>query len=1203
MSFLLQDLTFTKGEKIRVVSLAPKDEAEEEDDDDDEWFIGESLDGSRKGTFPGGFVTISDEVELEEQEQPETADAAVVIPVTSEAIKSAKDEVEEEQAQKEVSGNQVDGAIAPPTSQQDVETPATTQEKTGFGAPLPVRPKPDDEDEYMEMEKGKESMKETSKLVEPSQPAPPQAAQSVTSPVIPAATSTPSAAPSRSATLSPPPQVSSKPVAPSKPNSLKDRIAAFNKPAEAGGGPPPLPKSKPGGWKRPAPAPGAPKPLLPGSKPVTSPTPPHASLAATAPAVSQPPALEPLNTSTEETPKDGVTSSGSGFSAADAKSSIKMSLKERMAALQRGDPAPGTGSGDDSAEPRSPPTVPGRIAREKRDVAMTGMGLGAGEAGLARRLSNASAGGGPEETPSKLSMDLESSRPTDDAPTSTSETKEESPDSKVELSQEDEGAVASQLDQEVGEQPELTEEEQETARRAAIAERLAKLGGRRMGGGPLFGGPPPIKPKPQAQASMDTVGSAESSASIDAPAMPIPSASEETAGEMADSNKPATLAVPRRAGPPRRKKSSATPPIVSPQAETTSPQEEVPSEQVEDVQVGDSALVAPVGDEETLLNEEEAEQHRASQDETELEPVADAAKEPAAAEIASPTQEEGTDEEENEEDTEAPAAIPPRPTSIPPRPPSTGSLPSRPGSVRPPVPRSTLPLLPADTEEGDDDLSNQEAASLIATSTSPAPQRQLPTPTPAGRPPIPKSPPPPSIGEDRDEDLGGRARQPSLGTAASMASGAITAPPALAAPRAIHAVPTKDFEEEVEHAPEDQVEGDLEPQIQGQAESQPEAEEEEEAPELTEEEQETQRRQAIARRMAALSGGQRMAGMPGMQAFGAPMPVKKKTAPVPVETDDSPEGAEREAAEVGIPASQRVSSPPPTSPPAAAAPTESLGKRASMQSVRSIASPPPLPPGRRSQASEDDRPGDAESLSRRASFRPPIPKSREPSTASNLVSEGIDEEEDQGARVSEIQTSRDGGGGEDEDENAYATAIANQFTPTEELLPQSPPALPTSRVAASRASVDRSLPPTPQANQQPPTSGNNLQQSDLQAPISSNFSQKSASSRDLDLMPSSKWWRQGLNPLRLPPTISARPDSICYVDTATQTKRGRTTHTAEIHVLFEDLSQTVVELSFEDDDAEERATVLNQRHYFPPSKPTSEQLSKWSGSIGSLVGE
>ena len=52
------------------------------------------------------------------------------------------------------------------------------------------------------------------------------------------------------------------------------------------------------------------------------------------------------------------------------------------------------------------------------------------------------------------------------------------------------------------------------------------------------------------------------------------------------------------------------------------------------------------------------------------------------------------------------------------------------------------------------------------------------------------------------------------------------------------------------------------------------------------------------------------------------------------------------------------------------------------------------------------------------------------------------------------------------------------------------------------------------------------------------------------------WWRLGLTPLRLPLTVSGRPDAIMYADTSTATKKGRTKHTAEVHVLFEDYSQT-----------------------------------------------
>ncbi len=45
----------------------------------------------------------------------------------------------------------------------------------------------------------------------------------------------------------------------------------------------------------------------------------------------------------------------------------------------------------------------------------------------------------------------------------------------------------------------------------------------------------------------------------------------------------------------------------------------------------------------------------------------------------------------------------------------------------------------------------------------------------------------------------------------------------------------------------------------------------------------------------------------------------------------------------------------------------------------------------------------------------------------------------------------------------------------------------------------------------------------------------------------------------------------------------------------------VIDLSFEDDDADESQTSLTQRHSAPPARPRREQLAQWSISAGSAL--
>ena len=216
--------------------------------------------------------------------------------------------------------------------------------------------------------------------------------------------------------MSDPPASSTKP----KVGSLRDRIAAFEKPAVGNSppGPPPAPRPKPGGlsWK---PKPTSP-PSSPGGVDVTS------------------------------------ERKAGGMSASDAKESIGKggSLKERMAALQ--------GKGAFGA----PPPVAPKPTVEK-----------------------------PKWKPPPVVAPLEKDE--DQHPAVESST---SPPPAV-RSTEDEHAIETH-DEEIApgadneEQGEADSREEERQRRAAIAARMARLGGARVGVAPTFGRPSVAK-KPE----------------------------------------------------------------------------------------------------------------------------------------------------------------------------------------------------------------------------------------------------------------------------------------------------------------------------------------------------------------------------------------------------------------------------------------------------------------------------------------------------------------------------------------------------------------------------------------------------------------------------------------------------------------------------------------------------------------------------------
>ena len=331
--------------------------------------------------------------------------------------------------------------------------------------------------------------------------------------------------------------------------SFKDRLAAFNKPKDApavGGarGPPPALKPKPAGaagltWsqrqklreeeeKRAKESGDAGEAGQVAAQSISVPE----TSAAPAANVGQ------VQSSANNTSAEEKT----GMSASDAKASIGLSLKERMAALQgsRAFGGAGAGAAPASDDPTSPSETTGkkpsartwkRPEAEEGSLPLPGqMPMpGMGRSNSARSTEGVSgAGVGLEETGEAATGDA------------------------------GEGV-------EVGEEGE-DEEQKEKERRAAIAARMARLGGRGM-----FGGPPPLAPKPGGPpkpAAIDTetatsqptdlssspVDQQRSAESITSPVEPQPTSADQVA---APGGGIAMPAIPRRAAGPRRRGGAA----------------------------------------------------------------------------------------------------------------------------------------------------------------------------------------------------------------------------------------------------------------------------------------------------------------------------------------------------------------------------------------------------------------------------------------------------------------------------------------------------------------------------------------------------------------------------------------------------------------------------------------------------------------------
>ncbi|KXN80669.1 SH3 domain-containing protein C23A1.17 [Leucoagaricus sp. SymC.cos] len=396
-----------------------------------------------------------------------------------------------------------------------------------------------------------------------------------------------------------------------KPGSLRDRIAAFENKAQASTGPdrgPPPPRPKPAGFA-------AWKPKQP--SPPSSPNP----------------------KSTNDNGGGGGVAGG--MNAADAKESITRaggSLKERMAALQ--------GKGAFGA-PAPPPTAPKpAVERPKWKppplvVQQPAVGEEADEEG--ERKSN---------PPS-----IKSPPPIIRSPIS-----DEAEEPKEAGTEAEEGADA--------EPAQVDEEEEERQRRAAIAARMAKLGGARIGMGPPIFGRPAVPP-PSKKPSLP-------------PAAEPPNAEEEPAEAAPDTSpRPPTsmpmASIPKRTAPPRRKPVKQTS-----SGAVTSPEESPAPPAVEE-------SVAPSVAPDDIIAE--AEEKKVVEEPESVEPEA----EEKPDEVVEATVEEEEDEETRKKRVAErlakmggvnPFALPPMPL----RKGSVGSTASAEGSLASPPPPTSPPI-------------------------------------------------------------------------------------------------------------------------------------------------------------------------------------------------------------------------------------------------------------------------------------------------------------------------------------------------------------------------------------------------------------------------------------------------------------------------------------------------------------------------------
>jgi hypothetical protein len=253
--------------------------------------------------------------------------------------------------------------------------------------------------------------------------------------------------------------------------------------------------------------------------------------------------------------------------------------------------------------------------------------------------------------------------------------------------------------------------------------------------------------------------------------------------------------------------------------------------------------------------------------------------------------------------------------------------------------------------------------------------------------------------------------------------------------------------------------------------------------------------------------------------------------------------------------------PPP--PPSGQAP------KPSRQSTDTPRAPPPPPPTRElSQSAEDD---DYDPFKYTAKPHPPIPTPGSRSTSYTITKP-------------------------DEEDDLYEASPQELRQPP---LPSAPP---------PRPSQDRAVPPPPQAPPQMSSKGSRAApRASLDAP--SNFASSRRSTEqgrssmdggiatDIDLSQSTLWWTV---PPFLPPAFQNKRDLTFEAEESSSSQRGgKTTISKDLYVLFQDYSQTIINVRF-DPHAPSDAS-LTQRHEAPPPRLRQDQLEAAHEKFGTAL--
>ncbi|KAK5009089.1 hypothetical protein LTR28_002777 [Elasticomyces elasticus] len=234
---------------------------------------------------------------------------------------------------------------------------------------------------------------------------------------------------------------------------------------------------------------------------------------------------------------------------------------------------------------------------------------------------------------------------------------------------------------------------------------------------------------------------------------------------------------------------------------------------------------------------------------------------------------------------------------------------------------------------------------------------------------------------------------------------------------------------------------------------------------------------------------------------------------------------------------------------------------------------------------------------------PPVPQSRDAPTMQNEDSYDPYRYTEQTRRYPTNERREAGESPEDSSDDLYSASPPRGSLEQKPPLPGQAPPLPRQERSVPPPPSHQASPHAPTPSRAPPRQSLDVQKTPTVIRHSMDQAGPSGDhgyiATDVDLAERSQWWAQ---PEHYPPVFQHRSDILCEMEESSTSKRGgKTTISKDVYVLFIDYSQTVITARYDSRDVSD--ATLEQRHEPPPPRLRQDQLEDAWQRYGTRIAE